>query len=65
MYGTIVTASARPTLLLDTKDFRSVPDPNTDAHVFGPPGSGSTSQWKKNLDSFCFVTSYGLDIFEK
>ncbi len=34
--------------------------------VFGPPGSGSTTQRyryiisKKNLDSYCFVTSFGL-----
>jgi hypothetical protein len=44
----------------------SVPDP--DPHVFGPPGSGSTSQMygsgsscknsKKNLDSFYFVTFF-------
>jgi hypothetical protein len=47
----------------------SVPDP--DPHVFGPPGSGSTSQRygsgsfyhhakivKKNLDSFYFVTLF-------
>ncbi len=56
----------------------SVLDPNQ--HVFGPPGSrsGSTNQKygfgsfyhqakivKKNLDSYCFVTSFGLFISEK
>jgi hypothetical protein len=56
--------------------FPSVPDP-PDPHVFGPPGYGSISQvWiqillspskncKKNLDSYCFVNSFGLIIFEK
>ncbi len=39
-------------------------------HVFGPPrsASGSISQQaisKKNIDSFCFVTSSWLFIFEK
>jgi hypothetical protein len=46
--------------------------------VFGPHGSGSISmsygsgsgsfykqKCKENLDSFCFVTSLGLFIFEK
>jgi hypothetical protein len=45
--------------------------------TFWPPGSGSTSQRygsgstnhpakivRKNLDSYCFVTSFGLFIFE-
>ncbi len=51
----------------------SVPDPNPDPrdpHVFGSPGSGSTSQSlsssknsKKDLDSYCFGTSFGLFIF--
>jgi hypothetical protein len=56
----------------------SVADP--DPHVFGPPGSGSISAeaWirirvllsssknsKKNLDSYCFVTSFLLFFFEK
>jgi hypothetical protein len=50
-----------------------------DLHVFGTPGSGSGSLsqvWihtllssskisKINLDSFCFVTSFGLFIFKK
>jgi hypothetical protein len=50
----------------------SVADPNPDPpdpHVFGPPGSGSTSQRygsfyhhakivKKNLDSYYFVTLF-------
>ncbi len=39
------------------------PDPNADPdpHVFGPPGSGSGSIRKfskKNLDFYCFVTSF-------
>jgi hypothetical protein len=54
------------------------PDPNLDPdpHVFGPPGSGSSSQMyvsgsffkqksKKNVDSYGFVTSFGYFIFEK
>ncbi len=56
------------------------PDPS-DPYVFGPPGSGSGSisqrygsgsgsdyhqaKKKKNLDSYCFVTSFWLFIFEK
>jgi hypothetical protein len=54
-------------------------DPDTpDPHFYGPPGSGSTSQtvwirillsssknFKKNLDSYCFVTSFGLFNFVK
>jgi hypothetical protein len=64
----------------DIKD-TSVPDPNPDPpdpHVFGHPGSGSTSQRyefgyfchqakssKKNLDSYCFTTASGLFIFGK
>ncbi len=52
----------------------SVPDPDPpDPHVFGPPGYGSGSGsfyyqakiGKKTLDSYCFVTSFGLFIFEK
>jgi hypothetical protein len=54
----------------------SVPDP----HVLGPPGSGSISQRygsgsgsiyhqakivRKNLDSYCLVTSFRLFTFEK
>jgi hypothetical protein len=52
----------------------SVPDP--DPYFFGPPGSGSTSQRygsgslchqakivRKNLDSYCFVTSSGSICF--
>jgi hypothetical protein len=51
----------------------SVPNPDPpDPHVFGPAGSGSISQRygsgsfyhqknsKKNLDSYYFVTSFGL-----
>ncbi len=52
--------------------FRSVADPDPPApHVFGPPGSGSTSERygsgsfyhhekivRKNLDSFYFVTLF-------
>jgi hypothetical protein len=46
------------------------PDPDpSDPHVFGPLGSGSGSFHlqakivrKKNLDSYCFVTSFGLFI---
>ncbi len=46
------------------------PDPNPDPYVFVPPGSGSISQRhgsgsfyhnansKKNLDFYCFVTSF-------
>jgi hypothetical protein len=48
--------------------YTSVPDPQ-DPHVFGPPGSGcfyhQTKKNKKNLDSYCFETSFGLFIFEK
>ncbi len=38
-----------------------------DPHVFGPPGSGKIvkENSKENLDSYCFVTSFGLFIFEK
>jgi hypothetical protein len=46
----------------------SVPDQDpSDPHVFEPPGSGSISQQnsKKSLDSYCFVTYFGLFIFEK
>jgi hypothetical protein len=45
----------------------SVPDP-PDPHVFRPPGSGSirSEVWiRKTLDSYCFVTSFGLFIIEK
>jgi hypothetical protein len=58
---------------------RSVADP--DPYVFGLPVSGSVSQRyrygsgsfdhqskigsKKNLDSYCFVTPFGLFIFKK
>ncbi len=52
----------------------SVPD-TPDPHVYGPPRSGSISQMygsgsssknsKKNLDSYCVVTSFGLFFFEK
>jgi hypothetical protein len=50
----------------------SVPDPDTDPDqlVFGPPGStcfwssrillSSSKNSKKNLDSYCFVTYFGL-----
>jgi hypothetical protein len=57
----------------------SVSDP--DLYVFGPPESGAVSQRylliririllsssknsKKNLDSYCFVTSFLLFFFEK
>jgi hypothetical protein len=44
----------------------SVLDP--DPHVLGPPGSGSLYHQAKivgkNLDSYCFVTSFGLFSFE-
>jgi hypothetical protein len=49
------------------------PDPS-DPYAFGPPGSGSVSQRypsiikqnsKKNLDSYCFVTSFLLFVLEK
>jgi hypothetical protein len=59
----------------------SGPDPDPpDLHVFGLPGSGfvrgtdpdpclvllsSSKNSKKNLDSYCFVTSFGLFIFNK
>jgi hypothetical protein len=44
----------------------SVPDP----HVFGPPGSFHhpsiiKQNCKKNLVSYCFLTSFELFIFEK
>ncbi len=50
----------------------SVADP-CDQYFFGPPGSGSISMrhgfgsgsGKKNLDSYCFVTSLWLSILEK
>ncbi len=57
------------------------PDPNSDPHVFGPPGSGSGSisqrygsgrillSWsinsKKILDLYCFVTYFWFFTFEK
>ncbi len=45
-------------------------DPDPDPHIFGPPGSGffyhqAKLVRKKNLNSFCFVTSLGLFIFVK
>ena len=44
------------------------PDPQ-DPHVFGPPGPGSGYFYhqanKQNLDSYCFMTSFWLFIFEK
>ncbi len=54
------------------------PNPDPEPHVFGPPGSGSRScsgsgsgyfypqakKIKENLDSYCFVTSFWLFIFE-
>jgi hypothetical protein len=51
----------------------SVPDPDPpDPYVFEPRGSGFfhhpsiiKQNSKKNLDSYCFVTSFGLFIFEK
>jgi hypothetical protein len=55
----------------------SVADPDTqDPDVFGPPRSGSISQRygsfhhqakivRKTLIPYCFVTSFGLFIFEK
>jgi hypothetical protein len=54
-----------------------IPDPDPqDPHFFGPPEFGSVSisqririikqkYCKKNLDSCCFVTSFGLFVFEK
>ncbi len=50
----------------------SVADPDPpDPHVFGPPGSGFGSgsfspskNWKRNLDSYCFVTSFLLFMFD-
>ncbi len=56
------------TLLLPRPPFPSLqssvadPDP-PDPHVFGPPGSPSKNS-KKNLDSYCFVTSFRLFVFE-
>jgi hypothetical protein len=53
------------------------PNPDPDPHVFGPPGSGSTSQRfgsgsgtlhakrVRKLDSHCFGTFLGLFIIEK
>jgi hypothetical protein len=72
----------RVALLMESRDTSagidstSVPDSDPpDPHVFGPPGSGSTSQSygsgsfylqaKINFDSYCFVTSFRLFIFEK
>jgi hypothetical protein len=58
----------------------SVPDPDpnpdpTDPHVFwhpdplvrgmDPDPSISKQKMKENLDSYCFVTPFGLFIFEK
>ncbi len=51
----------------DPRLWSSVPDPNPDPpdpHVFGPPGSGSGSISKKNLDSYNFVTLFEV-FFEK
>ncbi len=61
-----------------TVPFLSILNPDPDPHIFLPSGSGSTSQrcgsgsfyhqakfFFKNLYSYCFVTSFGLFIFEK
>jgi hypothetical protein len=60
--------------------FSSVPDPDPlDPHIFGPPRSGSDStiqrygsgsgsfyhQVKIVRKTYCFLTSFGLFIFEK
>ncbi len=48
----------------------SVPDtnPDPDPRVFRPPGSGSfyhqAKKVRKTIPSYCFVTSFGLFIFE-
>jgi hypothetical protein len=73
-YGVFIETNELGLLLFSS----SVPDPNPDPHVFGPPGSQFISQRsgsgsfyqqakkvKKNLDSYCFVTSFGPFIFEK
>jgi hypothetical protein len=51
----------------------SVADPNPDPHIFGPdplvkgidpdPSIIKQKGRKKNLDSYCFVASFGLFIF--
>jgi hypothetical protein len=59
-------------------DCTNVPDPNPDpdppdSHVFGPPEvwiwirilPSASKNSNKNLDSYCFVTYFGLFIFEK
>jgi hypothetical protein len=62
--------AARRTVALDSVPNPDLPDP----HVFEPSGSGSGSFYhpsiikqisKKNLDSYCFVTSCGHFNFKK
>ncbi len=44
----------------------SDPDPNPDPHVLSPRILLSSSKnCKENLDSYCFVTCFGLFIFER
>ncbi len=49
--------------------FLSLPDPNPDPFIRGvdpdPDPSIIKQNSKKNLDSYCFVTSFGLLIVEK
>ncbi len=51
--------------------FLGIPDPNPDLSVTGMDPHpyiillSSSKNSKKNLDSYCFVTSFGLFIFEK
>jgi hypothetical protein len=51
--------------------FSGLPDPDPDPLVRGmdpdpdPDPSITSKNSKKNLDSYCFVTSFGLFIFEK
>jgi hypothetical protein len=46
--------------------FLSLLDPDPDPFVRGmDPDLSSRKNSKKNLDSYCFVTSFRLSIFEK
>jgi hypothetical protein len=56
------TGEIKPEVRNRVKTSVADPDPS-DPNVFGPPGSGSillspSKISKKNLDSYCFVTSF-------
>jgi hypothetical protein len=60
----IKSVSTGTLIILCYKPKSSVADPDpSDPYVFGPPGSGSifylqAKVVRKNLDSYCFVTSF-------